>query len=135
MKMLVVSILVLSWTVKGYSQDTLKTSYEPWYKSSYNIGKSPDPEMYTADSIPLFIVKGGGKSYKISPVKILELKPKGNNLFYVIPEFIESAFLYGKKSMPNKYKKYDVTQVMELYLLKDKAYDAFRLLKDRGYIK
>jgi hypothetical protein len=134
MKTLFASVIALLFTTNSFAQDTLlKSTQEPSSKTAYNIGKSIDPEVYPADSIPLFVIKGGGKSKRISPAKILELKPKGNNLANVFPEFIESVFVLDKKSVPIKYKNEGTSQVVEIYLLSDKVGEAFKFLKDKGY--
>lgn len=137
MKMLFTSIVALLFTINSFAQDTLlKSSLEPVLKPSYNIGKSPDPEIYPPDSVPLFVIKGGGKSKRIRPTKVIELKTTGNNLYNAIPGFfIEKIYLFGKESMPNKYRKEGTFEVWEIYLHKDKVRDAFKLLKDKGYTK
>lgn len=135
MKMLFVLIIVLLFTTNSFAQDTLlRSSLEPVLKPSYNIGKSPDPEIYPADSIPLFVIKGGGKSKRIRPAKILELETKGNNLYNAIPsKFIKEIFIFGVKSMPGKYRKEGTHVVWEIYLINEKAREAFKFLKDKGY--
>jgi hypothetical protein len=139
MKTLFVSVVALLFTTGSFAQDTLlRFSIPPpgVLKPSYDIGKSPDPEIYPADSIPLFVIKGGGKSERIRPAKILELKTKGNNLLNVIPtSFWEEGFVYGVESMPRKYRKEGTYIVWEIYLIKDKAREAFKFLKDRGYME
>jgi hypothetical protein len=135
MNTLLLSVIASLFAISGFAQDTLlRPSLESGLSPSYNIGKSKDPEIYSADSIPLFVIKGGGKSERIRPVKILEVETKGNNLSNAIPgEFIKKIFIFGVKSMPGKYRKEGTYEVWEIYLINDKAREAFKLLKDKGY--
>ncbi|WP_285059803.1 hypothetical protein [Pedobacter ginsengisoli] len=137
MKTLFLPFITSLFAISGFAQDTLlRSSLEPVLRPSYNIGKSKDPEIYPADSIPLFVIKGGGKSERIRPAKILEVETKGNNLYNAIPSgFIKEIFILGGKSMPGKYRKEGTHLVWEIYLINDKAREAFKFLKDKGYTK
>jgi hypothetical protein len=138
-KTLSLSVIALLLAISGFAQDTLlRSSLEPVLRPSYNIGKSKDPEIYPADSIPLFVLKGGGKSVKILPAKILELAPKGYNLLNIIPpDFMKKLIGYRGKGpwVPRKYRKAGIYMVEEIYFEDDKADEAFKFLKDKGYIQ
>lgn len=67
---------------------------------------------------PLFVLKGGGKSVKILPAKILELAPKGYYLLNIIPSgFLKKLIGYRGKGpwVPRKYRKAGICMIEEIY--------------------
>ncbi len=133
MKILLTSFIVLSFSINCFAQTI---SGAPKFAPSYDIGKSEDTCIFSSDSIPVFLIKGGGKVIKVASSKIQALSPKNNCLLNVIPiEAIKEIYIFKNTKESKKYGKEGAYGLYEVYLLDGKMAEITKLLKNKGYLK
>lgn len=133
MKIFLTSFIVLSFSINCFAQTG---SGAPQFATSYNIGKSEDTCIFSSDSIPVFLIKGDGKSIKIASNKIKAVSPKNNCLLNDIPtEAIKEIYIFKDTKESMKYGKEGAYGLCEVYLLDGKMTEITKLLKNKKYIK